>query len=251
MQENVHTRKITLLQATAINMTDMVGIGPFVVLSFVAETMHGPAFLYAWIAGAFLSLVDAMVWSELGSTFPMAGGSYNFLKEGYGKKWGSMMSFLFVWQTMIQAPLVIASAAIGFSQYFSYLVSLNTIESKLLSGAVVLLIVILLYRKIEAIGKISVLLWMGVLITIGWVIGAGVLHGNFMQPIKNINDGFQFNYAFATALGFASVKTVYSYLGYYNVCHLGGDIINPQKKYSAQYVYFYYWYCSIISANEY
>ena len=113
-------RKISILQATAINMTDMVGIGPFVVLSMVAEIMQGPWFLYAWIAGALLSFVDAMVWSQLGSTYPLAGGSYNFLKEGFGPKWGKLMSFLFVWQTMIQAPLVIASAAIGFASYFRY-----------------------------------------------------------------------------------------------------------------------------------
>jgi amino acid transporter len=230
MSENMHDRKISLLQATAINMTDMVGIGPFVVLSIVAETMHSPAFLYAWIAGAFLSLVDGMVWSELGSTFPLAGGSYNFLKEGYGKKWGKLMSFLFVWQTMIQAPLVIASAAIGFAQYFGYLVSLNEISTRVVSGIVVIIIVFLLYRKIETIGKISVLLWVGVLITMSWIIGGGIFHGNFLEPVKNMNEGFQFNSAFAAALGFASVKTVYSYLGYYNVCHLGGDIIDPKKN---------------------
>jgi fructoselysine transporter len=223
-------RRISLLQATAINMTDMVGIGPFVVLSIVAQIMNGPSFLYAWIAGAVLSFIDANVWSQLGATFPMAGGSYNFLKEGYGSKWGKMMSFLFVWQTMIQAPLVIASAAIGFAQYTNYLLALNEVQSKIVSGTVVLLIVFLLYRKIETIGKISVLLWMGVLITMFWIIGGGLLHGNFLSPIHHLNDGLQFNQAFAAALGFASVKTVYSYLGYYNVCHLGGEIINPKKN---------------------
>ena len=104
LEEPKLERKIGLLQATAINMTDMVGIGPFVVLSVVAETMKGPWFLYAWIAGAVLSVIDAMIWSQLGSTYPLAGGSYNFLKEGYGSKCGKLMSFLFVWQTMIQAP---------------------------------------------------------------------------------------------------------------------------------------------------
>ena len=118
-------RKISLLQATAINMTDMVGIGPFVVLSNVAELMKGPWFLYAWLAGALLSFIDAMIWSELGATFPLAGGTYNFLKESFGPKWGKLMSFLFVWQTMIQAPLVIASAAIGFAQYLTYIVPLD------------------------------------------------------------------------------------------------------------------------------
>lgn len=223
-------RKISLLQATAINMTDMVGIGPFVVLSVVAETMQGPWFLYAWIAGAVLSFIDATIWSQLGSTYPLAGGSYNFLKEGYGPKWGKLMSFLFVWQTMIQAPLVIASAAIGFAQYFGYIVHLSEWESKCISGSLVILIVVLLYRKIEAIGRISVLLWVGVLITLAWIIGGGVFHGHFLQPIRDINNGLEVNHAFAAALGFASVKSVYSYLGYYNVCHLGGEIINPKKN---------------------
>lgn len=224
-------RRLGLVQATAINMIDMVGIGPFITLPMVISMMNGPWFLYAWVAGAVLSFVDAMIWSELGTAFPRAGGSYNFLKEAYGTNGaGKMMSFLFVWQTMIQAPLVIASAAIGFASYFSYLVPLTTIESKMVSGSVVVLIVLLLYRKIDAIGKISILLWAGVIVTMFSIIGAGIAHGNFAAPLRHINDGLTINYAFATAIGFASVKTVYSYLGYYNVCHLGGEIINPARN---------------------
>ncbi len=231
MVQPVLERRLSLGQATAINMTDMVGIGPFITMPMVIGMMNGPWFLYAWLAGAFLSVVDAMIWSELGSAFPRAGGSYNFLKEAYGSKGaGKMMSFLFVWQTMIQAPLVIASAAIGFAKYFSYLVPLTNVTEKIVSGSVVTLIVILLYRKIEAIGKISVFLWSGVIITMFWIIGGGIAHGNFLMPIKNINDGVSIDYAFVTAIGFASVKSVYSYLGYYNICHLGSEIKNPSKN---------------------
>jgi len=224
-------RRLGLAQATAINMIDMVGIGPFITLPMVIGMMNGPYFLYAWIAGALLSFVDAMVWSELGSAFPKAGGSYNFLKEAYNpNKAGKLMSFLFVWQTMIQAPLVIASAAIGFSSYLSYLLPLNTFAAKAVSGGVVILIVVLLYRKIEAIGKISVFLWGGVILTLLWIIGGGIAHGNFTEPIKHINEGLTINYAFVAAIGFAGVKSIYSYLGYYNVCHLGGEIKNPTKN---------------------
>lgn len=230
MSEAKLSRKISLLQASAINMIDMVGIGPFVVMSFVVQKLHGGYFLYAWIAGAVLSFIDGMVWSQLGSTFPLAGGSYNFLKEGFGEKWGKPMSFLFVWQTMIQAPLVIASAAIGFAQYLSYIVALNEFDSKMVSGAVVVLIVFLLYRKIEAIGKISVLLWIGVFVIMGWIIAGALMHGSFLQPVLHMNDGLTLNSGFAAALGFACVKTVYSYLGYYNVCLLGGEIINPERN---------------------
>lgn len=212
-------------------MIDMVGIGPFITLPMVISMMNGPYFLYAWVAGALLSFIDAMVWSELGAAFPKAGGSYNFLKEAYGEKgMGRFMSFLFVWQTMIQAPLVIASAAIGFATYFSYLVPLSGMGAKAVSGAVVVLIIVLLYRRIEAIGKISVLLWGGVLVTLFWIVGGGIAHGHFLEPLKHINDGLSINYAFITAIGYSSVKTVYSYLGYYNVCHLGGEIINPSRN---------------------
>ena len=224
-------RRLSLAQASAINMIDMVGIGPFITLPMVIGMMNGPYFLYAWIAGAFLSIVDGMVWSELGAAFPRAGGSYNFLKEAYGKNGaGKMMSFLFVWQTMIQAPLVIASAAIGFAKYFSFIVPLTNVSEKFVSGGVVILIVILLYRKIDAIGKISIFLWSGVIITMFWIIAGGVVHGNFLAPVRNINSGLTVDYAFVTAIGFASVKSVYSYLGYYNVCHLGSEIKNPSKN---------------------
>ena len=140
------------------------------------------------------------------------------------------MSFLFVWQTMIQAPLVIASAAIGFSQYANYFFHLSFLQEKAVSGLVVILVILLLYRKIESIGKISVFLWVGVLGTMAWIIFGGIAHGNFLEPIKHINDGFTMQHGFVAALGFASVKTIYSYLGYYNVCHLGGEIKNPSKN---------------------
>jgi len=208
----------------------MVGIGPFVTLPIVMGLMGG-MFLYAWIAGAILSLVDAMIWSELGAAYPLAGGSYNFLKEAYGKNgMGRMMSFLYVWQTTIQAPLVAASAAIGFSQYLGYLVELSVVQQKMVSACVIMFVTMLLYRKIDSIGKIAVLLWTGVILTIGWIIIGGIAHGNFLQPLRDINADFSWEQLASFAFGQACIKSIYSYLGYYNVCHLGGEIKNPGKN---------------------
>ncbi|UEG49918.1 APC family permease [Ferruginibacter lapsinanis] len=223
-------RSLSLFQGTVLNMIDMVGIGPFVTLPIVIGLMGG-MFLYAWIAGAILSLVDAMIWSELGAAYPLAGGSYNFLKEAYGKNgMGKMMSFLYVWQTVIQAPLVAASAAIGFSQYLGYLIHLDEWQAKAVSGVVIIFITLLLYRKIDSIGKIGVLLWMGVLLTIGWIIFGGIANGNFLQPLHQISTDFSWGQLASFAFGQACVKTIYSYLGYYNVCHLGGEIKDPGKN---------------------
>ena len=223
-------RKITLLQATSINMIDMVGIGPFVVIPLVIGYFNSSLYIWAWVFGALIAYLDGMIWSELGASFPLAGGSYNFLREAYGRRGGKLMSFLFVWQTSIQAPLVVASGSIGFAQYVKYLVPLNFYEEKLVSVGVIVCLVILLYRKIETIGKLSVLLWVGVMITIIWIIAGGYTHRQI--PFHFLPDDYSwfFKAAFWVALGQASVKTIYSYLGYYNVCHLGGEIIQPQKN---------------------
>jgi amino acid transporter len=223
-------REISLLQATAINMIDMVGIGPFVVMPLVISMMGSSLFLWAWILGAFIALIDGMVWSELGAAYPLAGGSYNLLKEAYGEKWGKMLSFLFVWQTCIQAPLVVASGAIGFSQYFTYLVPLGLIGRKLVSGAIVVLVTILLYRNIKTIGRISVLLWSGVIITMLWIIIGGFTHQQVHYSMIPENNTQFLTGFFWLALGQGSVKTIYSFLGYYNVCHLGSEIKNPQRN---------------------
>jgi fructoselysine transporter len=224
-------RKIGLLQATSINMIDMAGIGPFVMIYLVIQISAGPHFLYAWFIGALLSFADALIWSELGAAYPMAGGSYNFLKIAYGKeKWGRLFSFLYVWQTMIQAPLVMASAAIGFAEYLSFFVPLSPLISKIISGSLIILVVIALYRKIEEIGKLSIVLWLSMIIIFFWIIAGGISHGRMLEPIKHINDTIEFNQLFFVALGQATVKTVYTYLGYYNICQLGGEIVNPGKN---------------------
>lgn len=223
-------RSLGLFQSTVLNMIDMVGIGPFITLPIVMG-LTGGMYLYAWIAGALLSLVDAMIWSELGAAYPLAGGSYNFLKEAYGKdKMGRMMSFLYVWQTVIQAPLVAASAAIGFSQYAGYLIHLDAVQQKAVSGCVIIFITFLLYRKIDSIGRIGVLLWGGVILTLGWIIIGGISAGDFLKPVQNINTNFSWQHLLSFAFGQACVKTIYSYLGYYNVCHLGGEIKDPGRN---------------------
>ena len=224
-------RNLSLTQATAINMIDMVGIGPFVTIPFIGGAMRGPQCVLAWLLGALLAFLDGSVWSELGARWPEAGGSYVFLQNLYGnKKFGRMMSFLLVWQTIIQAPLVVASGAIGFSQYLTYLVPLNTIEQKMVSGALVILITLLLYRKISSIGKISILLWIITGGTFIWLIGSGFAHFNSDWAFGNSKDYFDFTPVFFVGLGQASLKTVYSYLGYYNVCHLGAEIKDPQRN---------------------
>lgn len=212
-------------------MIDMVGIGPFVTISFIVGLMQGPLCLMAWILGALLSYTDGMVWAEMGAKWPEAGGSYVFLQKLYShKKHGRIMPFLFIWQTTIQAPLVIASGAIGFAQYLTFLVPLSDIEKKAVSGGLVLVLIALLYRNIKSIGRISLVLGVITVGTILWIIFSGFGHFNTTQAFDFSNGLSWMTAPFYVALGQASQKAVYSYLGYYNVCHLGAEIKKPEKN---------------------
>ena len=227
-------RDLTAVQATALNMIDMVGIGPFVTTALVASTMgFGPYALLAWVAGAVLCVVDAAIWSELGAKMPEAGGTYAFLRESYGRDtWGRLMAFLFTWQTTFQAPLVITSGALGFAKYLGYVVTLDAVTTRLAAVALIVLLVILLYRRIAHVGAISVVLWVAVMATMLVLIVCGLANvdptvvaaftvapsGDSTWPPLQ-----------AAALGAATISTVYSYLGYYNVCHLGAEVKDPVR----------------------
>jgi basic amino acid/polyamine antiporter, APA family len=88
-----------LWSATALNMIDMIGVGPFITMPLVVSAMGGPQALLGWVAGALLAVCDGLVSAELGAALPASGGSYRYLREMYGpKKWGRLISFLFIWQ---------------------------------------------------------------------------------------------------------------------------------------------------------
>ena len=60
-------RELSFVQATALNMIDMVGIGPFVTTALIAATMgSAPLAIGVWLLGMVLAFIDASVWSELG-----------------------------------------------------------------------------------------------------------------------------------------------------------------------------------------
>ncbi|MFZ0639564.1 MAG: amino acid permease [Candidatus Acidiferrales bacterium] len=224
-------RGLGLKEAVALNMIDMVGIGPFIVIPLVIRSMGGPQCLLAWAVGAVLALIDGCVWAELGAAMPEAGGSYVYLREAYGPaKWGRLLSFLVIWQTIFQAPLVMASGAIGFAEYFAYLHPLSRYGQKAVAGAVVILLAILLYRRIANIGKISLFLWIGVFGTILWLIVAGATHFHSALAFHYPAGAWSLNWLFFAALGSATVQTIYTYWGYYNVCFLGGEVKQPERN---------------------
>jgi basic amino acid/polyamine antiporter, APA family len=247
-------RGLGLGSATALNMIDMIGVGPFITMPLVVAAMGGPQALLGWIVGALLAICDGLVWAELGAAMPGSGGSYVYLREIYGpRRLGKLVSFLFIWQLSFSAPLSIASGALGFAKYTAYL--LPGLETQyvarqwvlhlpllgplqlgwVIAGTtfvaigIVLVAAFLLYRRITRIGQISKLLWLFVMATIGWIIFAGLTHFNSARAFSFPPRAFTLDKNFMLGLGSAMLIATYDYWGAYNVCFIGGELKEPGK----------------------
>src|SRR5436189_5308715 len=229
-QPHLH-RRFNLLSATALNMTNMMGAGPFITIPLLMSALGGPQAMAGWIVALVIVLCDGMVWSELGAAMPGSGGSFGYLREGYGAATvGRLMGFLCVWQFILSGPLEIASGYIGFAQYAGYIWPKLTAHGALAIAAVVgILNVVLLYRRIDSIATITLSLWVGTLVTVAAVMATGALHFDARRAFDFPPGAFGFSLGFLFGLGAASRIGVYDYLGYYNVCNIGDEVRDPGR----------------------
>ncbi|MGH7604806.1 MAG: APC family permease [Gemmatimonadaceae bacterium] len=225
------TRRFGLLPATALNMTNMIGVGPFITIPLLMTALGGPQAMLGWIVSLVIVLCDGMVWSELGAAMPGSGGSFNYLREAFGReRYGRLMAFLFVWQFVLSGPLEIASGYIGFADYASYIwKGLTRPGVIVLITFVGLLNIALLYRRINSIVKITISLWIGTLITVLAVIFTGAAHFNPHIAFDFPPGAFKFSLGFFLGLGAASRIGIYDYLGYYDVCYIGDEVRDPGR----------------------
>lgn len=233
-------RRIGLRSAVTLNMLEMIGVGPFITLPLVIAAAGYGLSAWAWLLGAAIAVADGLVWAELGAAFPLAGGSYAFLREIYGpKKQGNWLSFLYVWQLSFSAPLSIASGCIGLSSFLAWfwpglenspIAALPALHySNFTAAAACLLVTALLYRNLNSVTRLAWVLFAGVLAAIAGVIVSGFVnataHGGWHMP----SSPAQSVTAALGGLAQATLLATYCYWGYYNITYLGSEVRQPER----------------------
>ena len=212
-------------------MINMIGVGPFITIPLLMTALGGPQAMLGWILALVVVICDGMVWSELGAAMPSSGGSFGYLREAFGREtYGRLMAFLFVWQFVLSGPLEIASGYIGFARYTGYIWPGLTPNGLIaVAAAVGILNVVLLYRRITSIGKITVALWVGTIVTTVVVIASGLVRFDPHVAFDFPPGAFNFSLGFLFGLGAASRIGVYDYLGYYDICYIGDEVKDPGR----------------------
>jgi amino acid transporter len=225
-------RGVGLLGAIAINAISMIGIGPLITIPLVLGALHGPLSLAGWILGAVLALCDGLVWAELGSLLPGSGGTYGYLREIFGKeRFGQLLAFLFVWQTVFVAPLNQATGYIGFANYTGYLfpgIAASPWALKALAIGVGIATLVALYRGITSVSKIGILLAAASVLTLLLVIVSSYVHFSPAQALT-LPPHDSFWLGLRAGLGQALIIAMYDYLGYNQSSCIGGEVVNPSR----------------------
>ncbi|MBV8052500.1 MAG: APC family permease, partial [Acidobacteriaceae bacterium] len=221
------------LNAVSINMSNMVGTGPFITVPAIIATLGGPQSLIAWGVGALLAIADGLVFAELGASIPASGGSYIFLRECFGRqRWGHMMAWIFVWQFLFSGTLEIATSSIGMAEYTGFLWP-KLIEYrwgvKLLAAAITALAMLALYRKIKDIARLMLILWIGMLLTAAWVIFTGMTHLDTKLLFDFPPAAWHIGLPFMLGLGNGTMLVMFNFLGYYQICYLGDEVKRPER----------------------
>jgi amino acid transporter len=225
-------RGMGLVQSTAVNMLNMIGVGPFITIGLILSAMGGPQAILGWFLGALFSICDGMVYAELGAAMPGAGGAYIYFREAFNARtWGSLISFLFLWETIFTAPLSISAACVGFAEYSHYFFpGMNHGAVGMIAASVCALITFLLYRPIRTVGQLSVIMLAVVLVAMFWVIVSGVVHMNTAMAFDFPPGAFHLSKAFFYGLASATLIAMYNYGGYSNITYLGGEVKNPTRN---------------------
>ena len=225
------SRRFGTVHATALNMINMMGIGPFITIPLLMTALAGPQAMLGWAVALIVVVADGMVWSELGAAMPGSGGSFRYLVEGFGPaRFGRLIGFLFIWQFILSGPLEIASGYIGFANYAGYIWTGLTKSGAFAIAALVGIVnIVLLYRRIHSIATITLSLWVGSLVAVAVVIATGALHFDPHRAFDFPPQAFRFSKQFLFGLGAASAIGIYDYLGYYNICYIGDEVKDPGR----------------------
>jgi fructoselysine transporter len=237
--ETGFVRSVGQFQATATNMSQMVGVGPFITIPAMVAAFGGPQAVIGWVAGAILALADGLIWAELGGAMPGAGGSYLYLREAFQYRTGRLMPFLFVWTAMLFIPIIMSTGIAGFVSYLTYLwPSMTTTQGDLVGVALVIVVTVLLWRRTESIGRLVMVLWVVMIAAVGAVILAALTHFHshlaFTWPAHAVDvthGGFWLGFVAGLTIG------IYDYLGYNTTSYMGAEIKDPGRVIPRSIIY--------------
>ncbi len=215
------------IDAIGIVVGIVVGAGIFKTPSLVAANSSSElVFIAVWVAGGLISLIGALCYADLATTYPNSGGDYHFLTRAFGKN----VSFLFVWarMTVIQTGSI-ALLAFVFGDYAAQLYSFGAYSAPIYAALIIIILTGLnvtglprgtrtqnILTTVEVLGLLFI-----TVIGLAWASPAETA-----APAALASSGS----AMAPALGMAMVFVLLTYGGWNEAAYVSAEIKNPERN---------------------
>lgn len=230
-------RRIGIVSATALVVSNMIGTGIFTTTGFLAGDLGSPvAVILIWVVGGAVALAGALCYVELALNFPRSGGEYVYLSEAWGPAWGFIngwISFFAGFSAPIAAAALAMSAYLGLSDAGRVVpigpLTLHLGDAQLLACLVVAIFTLLNVFGVREVGRLQTVLTVlkltvicGLLI-LGFSIGSGDTD-HLLQSIER-SSGLSLFEQFAISLVFV----YFGYSGWNAATYVAGEIHEPER----------------------
>jgi len=229
-------RGLTLIPATALIVTQVIGTGVFVKARVMTCNVGTPwMVLLAYLVAGILTLGGALTFAELSAMMPRSGGQYNFIGAAFGRVW----AFLYGWmETLLDGAASVAAIAIVFIIFLNDLLggTLSSTQVQLLTVATIVAVTVLTLASMHTNGLVaSVITGLKVLLIAGIGIAAFVFSdGSWAHFTANgaagacegVSAGARLG---ATGFGAAVVGALWSYNGWATGCFVAEEVQDPER----------------------
>jgi len=221
-------RQMGLAMAIAVVTGESIALGIFLTPAAMAKSLGSPALLAAvWCGMALMALAGALCYSELAVRYPVVGGEYVYLREGYGPR----VAFLYGWMSAaVIDPGIAAALAFGAVPYVQAIVTISPRTANALPFAILVALGVINYAGTRLSGRFMAtanLLKLGVLFgLVVWAFVSGHATTANLLPLAERRPGSDVLFA---AIAGSMVNAFFSFGGWWEAGKLAGEIRNPSK----------------------
>jgi APA family basic amino acid/polyamine antiporter len=214
--------------ASCLLVSNIIGGGIFTTTGLMARDLGDPMLiLLLWGLGGLFAIGGAMVYGELGSRLPHAGGDYVYLREAYGP----LVAFLSGWTSFtIGFGAAVAASAISFSAYAFRLfpvMDASGWRGKGLSLALLWLVTLVHCRGLAGGGRLQRIITTTKVLAIGVLITGGLFasaaHWEWLSDPPSVE------LPKAGSVAVAFVIVIYCYLGWNVAGFIATEIQDPRR----------------------
>ncbi len=221
-------RQMGLAMAIAVVTGQSIALGIFLTPAAMAKSLGSPALLAAvWCGMALMALSGALCYSELAVRYPVVGGEYVYLREGYGPR----VAFLYGWMSAaVIDPGIAAALAFGAIPYVQAIVAISPRAAAALPFIILVVLGIINYAGTRLSGRVMAtanLLKLAVLFgLVAWAFVSGHASTSNLLPLADRRPGSDMLFA---AIAGSVVNAFFSFGGWWEAGKLAGEIRNPAK----------------------